>query len=228
MGWKGESRRHSLSRKGIKTNIDQHKRLSVRNFVARGKLEPINKIDAKYRISNKYYDDITLKIKIINEKHTKRIEEGLTDLGFTEDEISNMKIDAYVRSSTFEMIGDFNLSFSPFDTPELSEWINERIKKKPNADLIRKLETREEQWLHKEISTLFMGEIRPHLENTTANIEEELLEAGYTKDMISDMSIDDWQLAIFYEKMDKALKTKKYIRFDTPLSQWMQKVEMIA
>lgn len=36
MGWKGESRRHSLSRKGIKTNIDDHKRLSVRNFVARG------------------------------------------------------------------------------------------------------------------------------------------------------------------------------------------------
>lgn len=36
MGWKGESRRHSLSRKGIKTNIDKTKRLSVRNFVARG------------------------------------------------------------------------------------------------------------------------------------------------------------------------------------------------
>ena len=37
MGWKGESRRHSLSRKGIKTNIDKTKRLSVRNFVARGR-----------------------------------------------------------------------------------------------------------------------------------------------------------------------------------------------
>ena len=36
MGWKGESRRHSLSRKGIKTNIDKTKRLSVRNFVSRG------------------------------------------------------------------------------------------------------------------------------------------------------------------------------------------------
>ena len=36
MGWKGESRRHSLSRKGIKTNIDKTKRLSVRSFVARG------------------------------------------------------------------------------------------------------------------------------------------------------------------------------------------------
>lgn len=36
MGWKGESRRHSLSRKGIRTNINKDQRLSVRNFVARG------------------------------------------------------------------------------------------------------------------------------------------------------------------------------------------------
>lgn len=36
MGWKGESRRHSLSRKGIKTNIDKDKRLSIKNYVARG------------------------------------------------------------------------------------------------------------------------------------------------------------------------------------------------
>ena len=41
MGWKGESRRHSLSRKGIKTNIDKTKRLSVRNFVARGVSVPV-------------------------------------------------------------------------------------------------------------------------------------------------------------------------------------------
>ncbi|MCK4545039.1 hypothetical protein KAU43_05830 [candidate division WOR-3 bacterium] len=39
MGWKGESRRHSLSRKGIKTNIDKTKRLSVRNFVAKGRTD---------------------------------------------------------------------------------------------------------------------------------------------------------------------------------------------
>lgn len=39
MGWKGESRRHSLSRKGIKTNIDQHKRLAVNDYVARGSLK---------------------------------------------------------------------------------------------------------------------------------------------------------------------------------------------
>jgi len=37
MGWKGESRRHSLSRKGIKTNLPDGRRFDVSNFVSRGK-----------------------------------------------------------------------------------------------------------------------------------------------------------------------------------------------
>jgi len=36
MAWKGDSRRHSLARKGIKTNIDQGRRFDVSTFVARG------------------------------------------------------------------------------------------------------------------------------------------------------------------------------------------------
>ena len=221
MGWKGESRRHSLSRKGIKTNIDKTKRLSVRNFVARGELGKINQLDNKYRILNKNYDDLGLKIKAINEKHTKRLEDGLFDLGFSKDEISDMQIDAFVRIRTYEMISSFNLSFSPFDTPELSVWIEERIKEKPNADLIDKLDSREELWLHKKVSTLFMDEIRNRLEETTAKVEKELIDAGYTKDIVSDMSIDDWQLAIFFEKIDETLKTQKEEPFDTPLSEWV-------
>ncbi|MCK4545417.1 hypothetical protein KAU43_07750 [candidate division WOR-3 bacterium] len=38
MGWKGESRRHSLSRKGIKTNLPDGRRFDVSNYVARGQL----------------------------------------------------------------------------------------------------------------------------------------------------------------------------------------------
>ena len=37
MGWKGESRRHSLSRKGIKTNLPDGRRFDVSNYVARGR-----------------------------------------------------------------------------------------------------------------------------------------------------------------------------------------------
>jgi len=40
MGWKGESRRHSLARKGIRTNIDDGRRFDVSSFVAKGKKLP--------------------------------------------------------------------------------------------------------------------------------------------------------------------------------------------
>ena len=36
-GWKGESRRHSLARKGVKTNLPDGRRFDVSKFVANGK-----------------------------------------------------------------------------------------------------------------------------------------------------------------------------------------------
>jgi len=39
-GWHDESRRHSLARRGIRTVIDDSRRLPVNRFVARGKEEP--------------------------------------------------------------------------------------------------------------------------------------------------------------------------------------------
>ena len=36
-GWKGEPRRHGLARRGVKTVIDKDKRLSVKNYVSRGR-----------------------------------------------------------------------------------------------------------------------------------------------------------------------------------------------
>jgi len=40
MAWKGESRRHSLARKGIKTVISDKRKVDVSTFVAKGKLHP--------------------------------------------------------------------------------------------------------------------------------------------------------------------------------------------
>ena len=36
MAWEGESRRHKMAQMGIKTNIDDHRRFDMSNFVARG------------------------------------------------------------------------------------------------------------------------------------------------------------------------------------------------
>ena len=40
-GWRRESRRHSMARKGISTNIDGDRRFDVSNFVSRGKHDPL-------------------------------------------------------------------------------------------------------------------------------------------------------------------------------------------
>ena len=44
MGWKGQSRRHSLARKGVKTSIDQGKRFDVSNFVAKGNRDRVDDV----------------------------------------------------------------------------------------------------------------------------------------------------------------------------------------
>jgi len=59
MGWKGESRRHSLSRKGIKTNLPDGRRFDVSNYVARGRkqetIELRNFLDG-YKTGSRVYE----------------------------------------------------------------------------------------------------------------------------------------------------------------------------
>jgi len=63
MAWKGESRRHSLARKGVKTNIDGGRRFDVSNFVARGKLDlkefPPQKYVGDGKLPNMYWVSIS-------------------------------------------------------------------------------------------------------------------------------------------------------------------------
>lgn len=78
MGWKGESRRHSLSRKGIKTNIDKTKRLSVSNFVARGNMTRIN-VEFSGWVST--YDAEIISEEWFNQGFNTAIEHGFDDDG---------------------------------------------------------------------------------------------------------------------------------------------------
>ena len=63
-GWKGESRRHSLARKGVSTVIDQDRRFDVSNFVARGLLTKIMDIIDKYEKKDYWGDEELIKMKI--------------------------------------------------------------------------------------------------------------------------------------------------------------------
>ena len=93
IGWKGESRRHSLARKGVKTVIDDKHRLAVNNFVARGtdiyNIKPINYDElmddiTKYQLKQKMIYHFTLELeqelkKLEGKKITKRIENYLRE-----------------------------------------------------------------------------------------------------------------------------------------------------
>ena len=67
-GWKGESRRHSLSRKGIKTNLPDGRRFDVSNYVARGNRDS-RELGDRVKVAedndNENYNDFRDKILII-------------------------------------------------------------------------------------------------------------------------------------------------------------------
>ena len=90
MGWKGESRRHSLSRKGIKTNIDKTKRLSVGNFVARGSRTP-----------DEHKEYI--------QREIKDFQRDFCPYGYLDIEQAILHLDAYGKNSTDlqEMLDEF-------------------------------------------------------------------------------------------------------------------------
>jgi len=60
-GWKGESRRHSLARKGVKTNLPDGRRFDVSKFVASGIRDykvgnyPQDEIKGREKLLGKYY-----------------------------------------------------------------------------------------------------------------------------------------------------------------------------
>lgn len=58
-GWKGESRRHSLARKGVKTVIDDKHRLAVNNFVARGNEKTGRSFDSEPQI-DEFVEEYTI------------------------------------------------------------------------------------------------------------------------------------------------------------------------
>lgn len=55
MVWKGEPRRHSLAKKGVKTVIDKDKRLAVNNYVARG-VKYIGTVPSMHGCMDRSYD----------------------------------------------------------------------------------------------------------------------------------------------------------------------------
>ncbi|MCK4545418.1 hypothetical protein KAU43_07755 [candidate division WOR-3 bacterium] len=112
-GWKGESRRHSLSRKGIKTNIDKTKRLSVRNFVARGEQK---------ELKSEYYND---GFDAGQNSAMFNLEDDREELiqKYKDDELG--EVIGHLREHQVQMAGDisYDVMYDEEDTPTSTRWI---------------------------------------------------------------------------------------------------------
>jgi len=142
MTWKGESRRHSLSRKGIKTNLPDGRRFDVSNYVARGKIQNINWDHPDWEalkeelimIENRIeFPDGELKVKDIS-KERKKINRQIGDefikMGYPKDWdidqfIEDTQITYWVQSRFRDMFED-ELGMQRFsDTPDLYTFLKE-------------------------------------------------------------------------------------------------------
>ena len=144
-GWRGESRRHSLARKGVSTNIDGDRRFDVSNFVARGSFKDVNWNDPDWNKIKGDLLEIENSIKWPN-KDTKlddlskernrileHIEEEFRKRGIDEDEwwiegiVEESGIYSWVSSVFDDMLSNYIGKQIMYETPSLYEWLEQGL-----------------------------------------------------------------------------------------------------
>ena len=130
-GWKGESRRHSLARKGVKTVLPDGRRFDVSKFVAKGDFKPKSLQD----LASYYYKFFTTnerpngdKIVVLKDDAPEELKELVRDAHgdmlpddykyrFIEDALGNFADYDDPDSAIDEMESDVY-------TSDLTEWLN--------------------------------------------------------------------------------------------------------
>ena len=116
-GWKGESRRHSLARKGIKTNIDGGRRFDVSNFVAKG----------NDRFLQGWTNDY---LKAVEKNNAKQIQNAkVIDVYGEEDRMGGIAIYVIVENQK----SGYEYKFTPYYDQSPSEEDTESFRADPDA-----------------------------------------------------------------------------------------------
>ena len=110
-GWRNESRRHSLARKGIKTVIDDNRRFDVSKFVARGENQK----------SNYYLDGYDAGVYSA-ETNLAEDFDGLVE-AYKNDELGDVV--GELREHQTQFAGDisYDVMYDEEDTPTPTKWI---------------------------------------------------------------------------------------------------------
>ncbi|MCK4545419.1 hypothetical protein KAU43_07760 [candidate division WOR-3 bacterium] len=218
MGWKGESRRHSLSRKGIKTNLPDGRRFDVSNYVARGK--PLSKSldDIDGMVNNKIHiDNEVEEFQRYKNEWVEFIEKELSKKGFSDDDIDDMQIETWVDGILFDKMVD-ELSYqagSPMD--DLSQWIEDQTGDKIDTTGIEKEIYDSFPLLDKRFESIVRQ--RDIIEIDT---ERELLKLGISQDDIDDMQIETWSSNRLLDELEDEMGWQRlFTRTDT-LEEWIK------
>ena len=119
-GWHGESRRHSLARKGIKTAKGK-----LIEFYAGTKLSAeLDMIDSDVNDKLSIIDTDLEKLDRFRDEWIDYIKSSLYKMGFNRTDVDYMEIDTWVDGFLWESIVE-EMSYSPLISPieDLSEWI---------------------------------------------------------------------------------------------------------
>lgn len=145
-GWHDDSRRHSLARKGIKTNIDGSKRFDVSNYVARGRLDlkefPPTNLVGDGKLPNLYWVTVSNYFYVYDPIELERI--GV-------DEI-NKDLQEQLKVKDFKTKGETVAVFSSYkEAKDFVEGIwdshdNIIIEDRLSGELFEKSLTKQMQW----------------------------------------------------------------------------------
>ena len=218
MAWKGESRRHSLARKGIKTNIDQDRRFDVSTFVARGEglSKKLDDLDGLFYTKIDRIDvDIKEFIRYKNE-WVEFIYQELSKMGYDEGDIDDMDIETWaIRIILDDLDDDLGLQTGE-RVEDLSDWIETQTGDKIDTDDIVELIYNSIPLLEPQFKNVI--ELRDEL---YLEIEGKLANIGFTDDEIDEMQIHTWASSRVMDNIEDYIGWQRLFDRTDTLESWI-------
>jgi len=218
-GWKNESRRHSLARKGVKTNIDQGKRFDVSNFVARGeglskKLDDLDGLVYERFIIIE--EDLKGFIRYKDE-WVEYIQTELSKMGYDEGDIDDMNIEGWTIRLLLDYIDDRLDVQTGQEVDDLSVWIEDYTGEKIDTDDITELIYNSVILLDPEFNSIVR--VRDGLE---VDVERELSKLGFDEGQIEDIYIEDWASQRLLDEIEDEIGWQRLFSRTDTLESWIR------
>ena len=216
-GWHNESRRHSLARRGVRTVIDDRRRLPVSRYVARGNLEGI---DSDMNVSLERLDPVITSFSRYRDEWVDAVYDFLAEMGYDDEVIEKLdrdQVEAWASLLLIDYLAD-ELSIDMGNGWELSDLLQSEIGIDVNTDDLMELIYNSVPLLDMEFSKVI--DLKSGLE---ADTKQSLYHSGlYTADEIDDAMIGDWASMRIIDYVEDGLGIQKLSPGVGTLEDWME------